>query len=233
MLSTSYDLLVSPNSFGAIVCRDNTTVLSTLQTISGRGWNQVFTGLRTHLRIENIAGIRTAGDPQQVAVQYELPRAQLEGALSLDLSCSPDAVNRKAGHHIFMALSYILPNLRHLDASNLIAAGRDYCFVLSLCHRCRHLNRITWKGSSGSVDVLGHCLRPPSTVTELNLDHSKLRVPLMEGNRASVAESFQSANHHESNYHLFSHCNGIERLSIKTQFGFFTRNNPFPSHKRW
>jgi hypothetical protein len=98
---------------GTIVCSRNTTINSILNGIVTKAWNNVFTGNRTHLRIESAARIRL-GDQSWT----EAKQARLDQVLSLDLSYSSASVrDRLMDTGPVIPLFQMFPNMKTIDLS--------------------------------------------------------------------------------------------------------------------
>lgn len=194
---------------GTIVCSERTSIPSLYNAIITGGWNNIFSGNRTHLRIENIASTRLeplfdpalAGD----AVSH---RARLAGVTSIDLSCNPESSARRQVHsyiHI-SAFFRILPNHREIDLSH-VRVQWGYLYAV-LGYRCPHLTRITGTSSAGWLYIGG--LGSPNraqNLTELYLDGCRLVSTAAD---RSLYESTTPINDF-----LFCDCGSLERLSLK------------------
>jgi hypothetical protein len=168
-ISSRYRDLRNHNSLnqtrtGTIVCTDNTTVKSFRDNFVAKGWNRVFTGNRTRLKV--IIGLeKMRGVPPFPGMSIE-PMYLLPNVSSLDISGDPLAVS---GPNIVWYIANMVPNLEEAKLSHMAldkrSVGLDYLFYYLKARKiiCNGMK----KGLS--LDFMG-C----SQITELHLDDSQL-----------------------------------------------------------
>jgi len=189
---------------GTIVCSEQSSARSLYNAIISGGWNGVFSGNCAHLRIENIASVRS----EQAAATDEISRAQLSGVTSLDISCSPENAAQVQNDRFINGLLCFLPNLREIDFSHFkISKGRR---ITTLEH-CPRLERITANCSGGCFYMGGYGLQSTQgLITMLYLDGSCLLSP------GATVLQYESSENVETSVFMFVACRGLERLSIKS-----------------
>lgn len=187
---------------GTIVCSERTSIHSIYNAIITGEWNMVFSGNRTHLRIENISSIH----PGPTVSDNEEHSARLTGVTSLDLSCSPDSESW-VNHGPISNILGFLPNLREIDISGVRAP--ELGLADDFQNRCPNLACITATNSKNIIHLSGWDIENAENLTELYLDGALVRSPQ---NHGFVTLSFESAD--LENF-LFRYCGSLQRLSIK------------------
>lgn len=178
--------------------------------IAERGYNNVFQGNRTRLRMESYAMRNTETDCSVDQVQ----RAQLSRVTSLDISCRSPEDGHIDRTLMLFRLFQILPNLRELDASNLTINDENDSVRKEILRWCPNLISVTWKGSSAPLS--GHYINFPEML-ELNLDDSRFHVigPPLEETTEGRDYDEEPTNGAGLNYIMLMDCQHLERLSIK------------------
>jgi len=119
---------------GTIVCTEGSTVSSVFRAIEAGEWDRVFTGIRTHLRIEGIT--RLTGP----LIAWPM-MVRLTGVTSADLSHRP-FTDIDTGQRV-INLCRMLPNVREIDLSYVRAS-----FVM-----IAELHLLTYPRSNGMVST--------------------------------------------------------------------------------
>ena len=185
--------------------------------IAERGYHNVFQGNRSRLRVESYAMRSTRYVESYSADQVQ--RAQLPGVTSLDMSCHSPEHGHVDRNLLLIRLCQILPNLKELDASNLIINDGDDDMRNEILRLCPNLTSVTWKGSSAPLS--GHYLNFPE-MHELNLDDSMfhIRGPFLEERTEGRDYEEEPTNGAAVNFFMLMDCQHVERLSIKgTSYG--------------
>jgi len=192
---------------GTIVLTENTTLPSFYNTILEQGWNDVFSGNRTHLRV---VGLERLQCRSWTRLHLRDSDVSLAGVVKLDVSCSQDdsplnreeeGLLRERCTKAFLTLIRALPNVRELDASHLKLDRLDSIYDFG---QVAHLERITWTGCCDSRFVYGYALRFCSSLTELNLDGYHVK--------CDMTRSFMLGLEY---WFMWKACKGLERLSMK------------------
>jgi hypothetical protein len=168
-ISSRYRDLRNHNSLnqtrtGTIVCTDNTTVKSFRDNFVAKGWNRVFTGNRTRLKV--IIGLeKMRGVPTFPGTSIE-PMYLLPNVSSLDISWDPLAVS---GPNIVFYIASMVPNIEEANFSHM-ALDKSSVGLDTLSYSLNMARKIICNGMKGlGLDFMG-C----SQITELHLDDSQL-----------------------------------------------------------
>lgn len=208
---------------GTIVWRESTTWRSLYKTIVERGWNRVFIGNRTCLRVK---GIERQSLPCSIISDDLLHQPRLPGVTSLDISCGPRDVQRYGRVPYIMKLSIFLPNCQELDLSYVRI---DVTMVRYLILYFSRLTRLTWKGSERSLFLTGYSLKHASVLTELYLDCSIFPLYTIMPVRPLEAQDLEVEQADDMmNFYMFMECRSLERLSIKGATWFVRNEETFP-----
>jgi hypothetical protein len=202
---------------GTIVCPKNGATMDWFHdAIRNNGWNTVFTGNRTHLKIKGLDRVRNvypAGSSQQANYHAYLGRPQLPGVTSLDMSIDGDVENGEIDYLVYRILFYRLPNLQSLDVCN--DKGRRHFNLLRVINpfRCPFLTRIvankTTRIMIDGADV--------NYISELDVNDSQFLADASNEVKNPVHENFR---------YMLHWCERLERLSIKNAYWAYLTENP-------
>jgi len=147
---------------GTIVCTENTTVESFRDNFVAKGWNRVFTGNRTRLKVIGLERMRGVSPDPGTSIE---PMYLLPNVSGLDISWDPLAVSSP---NIVFYIASMVPNLEEAKLSHMAfdkrSVGLDYLFYYLKARK------IICNGMKGCcLDLLG-CRQ----ITELHIDDSQL-----------------------------------------------------------
>jgi len=195
---------------GTIIVPETTTLHSLFDTIEERGWNEVFRGNRTHLKVlcwtTGAALTREYMSLEISELGERLPDVQLTEVTGLCLFFSQGNLSRveyfKFCYNVIWAFSSLLPNLEIVDLSGVELRTR---LVHTFCTTCSSLAKVTLCRLDNELYLDGRDFKDASNLTELNLDGSSFCLD----NFASYMTTG------DSTHYLLMQCTHLERLSIR------------------
>lgn len=193
---------------GTIVCRpmpwQDLSILDVYDAIVSRGYNTVFKGSRTRLKVIGLESLTKATAMADIKRRNHSPDVKLPGITSLDVSFNHDSSSRNVKNAPMKALSLVLPNLTEIDLSYMQATQS---VIQAFCKNCPNLNRVTWKGSRSSLFLSGQDFKDARNLTELFMDDT-----IFYDGGIPFRFWGEVPTHAIS---MFSHCRWLERVSIK------------------
>lgn len=198
---------------GTIIWRPGTTILSLWSIIEERRWNTVFSGNRTHLRIQGAAAAEREEVDSDVLLRRMPPT--LSGVTKLDISCTPQDVQGEmtaARSLEGIKLVETFRNLRELDMSYVAAYPLTIDAILVSVPT---ITRLTWNGSINSMVLTG------SAFTYRNLMHLVVDDSCVLLYQAYMFEPREQRDFEmeqdpgEESIYMFMHCRNLQSLSIK------------------
>ena len=147
---------------------------------------------------------------------YRNLRFQLNGIVSFDLS-SPSKLSR-VNCDVLQLLSFMLPNLRAINLSNIGGEGFDYV-LSSFSTHCPRLERITWNNidTDCNIYINGCDMIKATNLREIMMDGSVFSCydDDMDGNDIVELSDLENYPHFFLFYRLLLKSQVLERISIR------------------
>jgi hypothetical protein len=176
------------------VLTENSSFHSINDAITNGGWNTVFSGNRTCLKIVGVDRLPVvSGGIDDIA--------QLTGVTNLDLSLS-EGQTRHVYHRCVKALLRMCPNVADVDLSHVEVFG-----ATEIWNACSNSEQVTWKGCRGLL-VSGGI--QDTGIEVVNLSDSVFRSDNVQSN----AMNLYGTNGNDDSY-MFHFCPELRRLDIK------------------
>jgi hypothetical protein len=181
---------------GIIVVTENSSIDSINNAITNGGWNTIFSGNRTRLKIIGFERLQLVGIGDDIA--------QLTGVTSLDLSLPDDGLDLEVDSRYVRKLIQMCPNVADIDLSHVkVSHG-----VHVVWNACLNSTRVSWKGCRGLL-VCGMSSRHAGM--EVNLSDAVFR----SGNLQRTAMTVYGTDDHDESTYLLRYCPELRRLDIK------------------
>lgn len=188
-----------------IISEHNRTCASFFNRVTSNGWNEVFQGNQTHLKIDGLENL-LRGEERMKELKALGVASQFARVTSLKLEARSNGIR----YEDIWPLCHAFPNLRQLNMTSLPLSSDDAPYICDcFCKCCPNLARLTWNGCRGHHHLFGRSFRSASNLTELFLDDGRF---FADDNHMSAL----SGAAHDRNYiFMFRRCQSLTRLSIK------------------
>jgi hypothetical protein len=215
--------------FGTIMCSDQSSVLRVLKALSIGDWNnELYSGNRTDLMIEQLENLTTVRNPEEVADNEEMVELQLMSVSFLAMCTTdgttdwtnaidyPKTIPHQGPIDVIQSLSIVLPNVTAVEFNGDFNEYPSH-LVWSFGHCFAALDRFSWHYSGWGVeeywkhdylltlDGNNFSIQGEEKIKELYLDHSRFVFP-----RGKSWYDFES----NGGDFLFGECKGLVKLSI-------------------